>query len=66
MLFRSWGENKPHLAAAQCAEIAAEAGVKQLVITHLHPAIPEDKLLAEARTAYPRAQLARLGAVFEL
>ncbi len=61
-----WTEKLPHLSAALCAELARDAGVKRLVITHLHPAIPPEILLSEARTIRPDAELTRLGAVYDL
>lgn len=57
----SWGENKPHLSAALCAEMAVRAGVKQLMITHLHPAIAPAALLEEARAVFPGAVLSHVG-----
>ena len=61
-----WTEDKPHLSARLAAELAAAAGVRQLVITHLHPDIPAAVLLQEAREAYPRARLAACGDLYTL
>ncbi len=48
-----------HLSAAQAAAIAAEAGVKTLVLTHLHPERDGSLYLAEAQQQYPAAELAQ-------
>ena len=61
-----WMEQKPHLSAALAARLAADAQVKQLVITHLNPMLDPSVLLQEARAAYPRVQLARPGAQYLL
>ncbi len=60
-----WAEGKPHLSARLAAELARDAGAKQLVITHLNPFIDPAALLKEARTAYPKAVLAQCGDVYE-
>ena len=59
----AWTEEKPHLSAELAARLAADADAGALVITHLNPFIPRRTLLDEARTVYPRAQLAEAGAV---
>ena len=56
-----WTGSKPHLSAKLCAEIARDAGVRRLVITHLNPFIDKETLLKQARQAYPAAELARIG-----
>lgn len=61
-----WTEQKPHLSAALCGELAAEASAKRLLVTHLNPSIDPDVLLAEARSSFPGAELTRLGAVYTL
>jgi ribonuclease BN (tRNA processing enzyme) len=48
-----------HLSAAQAAAVAAAAGVKKLVLTHLHPERSGSLYLAEAQQQYPAAELAR-------
>ena len=62
----AWAEGKPHLSALQTAELARDAGAKRLVITHLSPLFDENQLLFEAREAFPGAELARCGGVWEL
>lgn len=44
-----WAEGKPHLSAAQVAQLAADAGAGQVVVTHLNPTIDPATLLKEAR-----------------
>jgi ribonuclease BN (tRNA processing enzyme) len=52
-----------HLCAAGAAQIAASAGVKQLVLTHLHPERDPALSLAEAVKYFPTARLAEEGQV---
>ena len=56
-----WTEKKPHLSAALCGALAREARAGALLLTHLNPLYDPASLLAEAREAYPAAELARLG-----
>lgn len=56
---------RQHSTSTMAAQTAAEAGVQQLVLTHLSPryapgnAISADDLLAEARTIFPNTVLAK-------
>ena len=61
-----WTENRPHLSAALAAELAAEAGVGRLLLTHLNPSYSPALLLKEARTRFPASELAAAGAMFTL
>ena len=63
---RLWGEGKPHLSARLAAELAREAGAKQLVITHLNPELDPAELLEEARRVFPGAVLAERGLRLDL
>ena len=56
-----WTEKKPHLSAALCGALAREARAGALLLTHLNSLYNPASLLAEAREAYPAAELARLG-----
>ena len=56
-----WTEKKPHLSAALCGALAREARAGALLLTHLNPLYDPASLLAEAREAYPAAELACLG-----
>lgn len=61
-----WQEGKPHLSAAHCAQLAVDAQVGQLIITHLNPDVDAGVLLNEARAIRPDAQLARCGMTVSL
>ena len=51
---------KGHSTVADAARIAEEAGVRQLVITHLSPRYQNvEPLLAEARAIFPHTRIAR-------
>lgn len=56
-----WQEDLPHFSAAQAGELAREAGVKQLIITHLQPGSDKELLLSEARETFPAAMMAKQG-----
>ncbi len=56
-------QNPPnHLSAAQAAQIAAEAGVGRLVLTHLHPERDSSVSLQEAQVHFQAVEAAREGA----
>ena len=61
----AWAEEKPHLSAELAARLAQEAGIGQLVITHLNPVFPIAELLHEARLIFRNTQIARDGEVLE-
>lgn len=65
-LEKDWMAGKPHLSALKCGELARSVGAKQLVLTHLNPNYNPVELLAEARTAYPNAELAEIGRRFAI
>ena len=60
-----WTEDKPHLSAEQAARLAEDAGVGQLVITHLNPLFPYETLLQEARSVHRDTRIAGVGEVLE-
>ena len=60
-----WAEGKPHLSAALAARLAEDAGIGQLVITHLNPVFPRETLLNEARSVHHDTRIARAGEVLE-
>ena len=61
----AWAEGKPHLSAELAARLAEEAGVGQLVITHLNPVFPCETLLREARNIHQNTRIAHAGEVLE-
>lgn len=52
-----------HSTAAEAAKVAAEAGVRQLVLTHISPRYTREapELLAEAKPIFPAVTIARDG-----
>ncbi|HOB87445.1 MAG TPA: MBL fold metallo-hydrolase [Bacillota bacterium] len=66
-LEKDMAANPPnHLSAAQAAQLAAEAGVKRLLLTHLPPEEDGALSLKEAREHFPQAEIAREGSSFEI
>lgn len=62
----TWQAEKPHLAAAHVAQLAADASVRRFLITHLSPAIDPDTLLREARAIRSDAALAAIGDTYTI
>ena len=56
-----WSEEKPHLSAELAARLASDSAVRELIITHLNPFIPRQRLLDEARAVFPSVRLAEAG-----
>jgi len=61
LLSADWHENAPHLSAALCGSLAAEAKVGKLLLTHLSPKYDSQAILAEARVHFSDAELAHEG-----
>jgi len=47
-----------HLTAAKAAALAATAGVKRLVLTHISGRYPDEEILAEAVKIFPNSRVA--------
>ena len=61
-----WTENKPHLSAKACGELACEAGVKRLLLTHLNPKYSAEKLCNEAKSAFAGVAFTKIGASYDI
>ena len=55
---------KPHMSAELCGKLAAKAGAKRLLLTHLNPKYDPKALLAEAQEHFPASELAELGGIY--
>lgn len=60
------GPKLGHLTAREVGEMARQAGVRKVLLTHLWPEFNLDSLLAEAREVLPEAELAEEGRVYEI
>jgi ribonuclease Z len=47
-----------HLTAARAAKLAADAGVRRLVLTHISGRYPDEEILAEAEKIFPNSRVA--------
>ena len=65
-LAAQWNEKMPHMCAGMCGELAAQAHVKRLYLTHLSPLRAPEELLKEAREAFPAADAVSPGLVIEV
>lgn len=54
----------PHYSARLCGELARDARAKRLLLTHFNPKYDPAALLAEAREAFPAAEIAEQGAAY--
>lgn len=61
---RDWAAKKPHYSARLAAELAAEAQVGQLLLTHIMPQSDEQALLAEATDVFARSSIVQEGQVY--
>lgn len=47
-----------HMTGAEAASLARRAGAGRLLLTHQHPSVDSDQVLAEARAIFPATELA--------
>ena len=52
VLKEQWNKQSPHLSSEKAGEIAREAKVEQLYLTHLKPTVDRETLLKEGRTTF--------------
>ncbi len=60
------GPNVPHLTAEEVGRIAAEAGVKKLMVTHVWPGYAEQDLVNEVSEHYPAAFIPQEMGIYEI
>lgn len=58
-LHRDWHAHFPHMSALQAAELARDAGVKRLLLTHCPPHVDAKSLALEARQAFRQSEIKR-------
>jgi ribonuclease Z len=58
--------NFAHLTARQAAELAQQAGVKKLILTHISRRYREKDILEEAQAIFPEANVARDFDIFQI
>lgn len=63
---RQMAEQFAHLTAKQAAELAREAGVGQLILTHISRRYREADVLAEAQAVFPNTEVARDFDVYQI
>ena len=63
------GQNKKsdnHLYAYEAAQIAEEANVKKLLLTHFYPEIDKQRYVDEAKSIFKNVQAAEEGKVYKI
>ncbi|MBQ9264620.1 MAG: MBL fold metallo-hydrolase [Clostridia bacterium] len=65
-LSTEWTETMPHMSARMCGELAAQAGVKRLCLTHLAPRHAPEAVTADARAVFLAAETVTPGQVIDL
>lgn len=55
------------MSGVRAGEVATQAGVRRVVLTHIQPWTPVDTVMSELRQTWQgEAQIARAGDVFEI
>ena len=65
-LSSEWNEKMPHMSAKMCGELARDARVKHLYLTHLAPRHAPDAVVQDARAAFENADIVYPGMVISL
>ncbi len=65
-LSSEWNEKMPHMSAKMCGELARDARVKHLYLTHLAPRYAPDAVVQDARAAFENADIVYPGMVISL
>lgn len=63
---RQMAKDYAHLTAAQAAQLALDAGVGQLILTHISRRYREADVLAEAQDVFPNTRIARDFDVYQI
>lgn len=66
LLSPDWKEQAPHLSPTGCAQLAADANAKKLLLTHLNPRYTAAQHEAEARIIRPDAQYVQIGECYQI
>lgn len=62
---KQWHEKAPHMSAKRAAQLAKDAGVKRLLITHLPPSNVPALLQDEARSVFANSSVVQIGEIYE-
>jgi ribonuclease BN (tRNA processing enzyme) len=66
LLCADWKEAAPHLSPKGCAELAAGANAKKLLLTHLNPRYTKEQHEAEAHTIRPDVEYVSIGECYTI
>ena len=66
LLSADWKEAAPHLSPKGCAQLAADANAKKLLLTHLNPRYTPAQHEAEAQSIRTDAQYVRIGECYQI
>jgi len=66
ILHQNWNEQLPHLSAKLAGELAKQADVKQLLLTHLSPLVHEELIFYEAFAVFERSSVVQTEKLYQL